>query len=297
MANVALAREKKSLGVVIYDSLRWVVMVGFALLCLFPFFNILAVSLTPTIEYIKNPLIIWPREATLDAYRQILNSNYIFRSILNSFLITGLGTVSSLFFTATFAYGLSKRRLPGRTIFGTLVIIAMLFGPGIIPLYVVVRGLGLINTYWSVILSLAIQPFYCVLMRNFFENIPKDIMESAYIEGAPERRILVSIVLPLSKAAVAVFTLFYAVFFWNEFFRPLMFLNDSELWPIQVWLRELVINSSDLQMSSDEVGHIQMEPAIIKNAVVVVATVPILLLYPFLQKHFAKGILIGAVKG
>lgn len=281
----------------VYDAARWGVMVGFALLCLLPFLNIIAVSLTPSIEYTKNPLIIWPQDPTLDAYRQIVSSSRIFQSVINSVYITVVGTVSSLFLTATYAYGLSKQGMPGRTAFGTIVIVAMLFGPGIIPLYVVVKGLGLINTYWSVILALGIQPFYCVLMRNFFENIPKDIMESAYIEGATERRILWSIVLPLSKAAIAVFTLFYSVFFWNEFFRPLMFLNDPEMWPVQVWLREIVINSSDMRMRADDVDNIQMVPEIVKNAVVVVATLPILFVYPFLQKHFAKGLLIGAVKG
>lgn len=293
----SISREQDGAGVLIYDVARWTVMVGFALLCLLPFLNIIAVSLTPSIEYTRNPLIIWPQEPTLDAYRQIMSSSRIFRSVINSVYITVLGTVTSLFLTSTFAYGLSKQGMPGRTVFGTIVIVAMLFGPGIIPLYVVVRGLGLINTYWSVILSLAIQPFYCVLMRNFFENIPKDIMESAYIEGATERRILWSIVLPLSKAAIAVFTLFYSVFFWNEFFRPLMFLNDPEMWPVQVWLREIVINSSDMRMRADDVDNIQMVPEIVKNAVVVVATLPILFVYPFLQKHFAKGLLIGAVKG
>lgn len=293
----SISREQDGAGVLIYDVARWTVMVGFALLCLLPFLNIIAVSLTPSIEYTRNPLIIWPQEPTLDAYRQIVSSSRIFQSVINSVYITIVGTVSSLFLTATYAYGLSKQGMPGRTVFGTIVIVAMLFGPGIIPLYVVVRGLGLINTYWSVILSLAIQPFYCVLMRNFFENIPKDIMESAYIEGATERRILWSIVLPLSKAAIAVFTLFYSVFFWNEFFRPLMFLNDPEMWPVQVWLREIVINSSDMRMRADDVDNIQMVPEIVKNAVVVVATLPILFVYPFLQKHFAKGLLIGAVKG
>jgi putative aldouronate transport system permease protein len=293
----SISREQDGAGVLVYDLVRWTVMVGFALLCVLPFLNIIAVSLTPSIEYTRNPLIIWPQEPTLDAYRQIMSSSRIFRSVINSVYITVLGTVTSLFLTSTFAYGLSKQGMPGRTVFGTIVIVAMLFGPGIIPLYVVVRGLGLINTYWSVILSLAIQPFYCVLMRNFFENIPKDIMESAYMEGASERRILWSIVLPLSKAAIAVFTLFYSVFFWNEFFRPLMFLNDPDMWPIQVWLREIVINSSDMRMRADDVDNIQMVPEIVKNAVVVVATLPILFVYPFLQKHFAKGLLIGAVKG
>ena len=293
----SISREQDGAGVLIYDVARWTVMVGFALLCLLPFLNIIAVSLTPSIEYTRNPLIIWPQEPTLDAYRQIVSSSRIFQSVINSVYITIVGTVSSLFLTATYAYGLSKQGMPGRTVFGTIVIVAMLFGPGIIPLYVVVKGLGLINTYWSVILALGIQPFYCVLMRNFFENIPKDIMESAYIEGATERRILWSIVLPLSKAAIAVFTLFYSVFFWNEFFRPLMFLNDPEMWPVQVWLREIVINSSDMRMRADDVDNIQMVPEIVKNAVVVVATLPILFVYPFLQKHFAKGLLIGAVKG
>ena len=297
MKRRAVAREQGGAGVVLYDVARWGVMVGFALLCLLPFLNIIAVSLTPSIEYTKNPLIIWPQEPTLDAYRQIVSSSRIFQSVLNSAYITVVGTVTSLFLTTTYAYGLSKQGMPGRTAFGTIVIVAMLFGPGIIPLYVVVKGLGLINTYWSVILALGIQPFYCVLMRNFFENIPKDIMESAHIEGATERRILWSIVLPLSKAAIAVFTLFYSVFFWNEFFRPLMFLNDPEMWPVQVWLREIVINSSDMRMRADDVDNIQMVPEIVKNAVVVVATLPILFVYPFLQKHFAKGLLIGAVKG
>jgi ABC-type glycerol-3-phosphate transport system permease component len=173
----------------------------------------------------------------------------------------------------------------------------MLFPPGIIPLYLVVRSMGLLNTLWSLMLPLGIDAYFCILMRNFYESLPDELFESAEIEGAAEWQVYWRIALPLSKAGLAAITLFYAVLNWNSFFHAMMFISKQDLWPIQIWLQNL-INTSYLQgFSSEASGFNEVAPKAVQMAVVMVSMVPILLIYPFLQKHFSKGILLGSVKG
>jgi putative aldouronate transport system permease protein len=285
-------------GDVSYDAVKWLLVVSFTLVCVLPFVHVLGISLMTQKEALRGADRLWPVEGlTLQAYRTIFATRNIARGLINSVYITALGTAISMVLTTTFAYGLASRTLPGNRMLNFLVFIAIVFKGGIVPLYIVVKTLGLLNTYWSLVLPLAMNPFWVILMRNFFESLPSDLFESARLDGAPEMTVYARIVLPLSKAALAAISLFYAVFNWNAFFNALMFITDAGKWPIQVWLQQLISDQSMTGMSAEAGAFEDVMPVTMRMAVVVVATVPILLLYPFLQKHFAKGVMLGAVKG
>jgi putative aldouronate transport system permease protein len=222
----------------------------------------------------------------------------IFSGLLSSVIITSVGTVIAMALTITMAYPLSKKRLIGRNFIQSMVVFTLLFNAGLIPTYMVVRGLGMIDTYWSLWLPGAVSAFNLVLLRNFFQQIPAELEDSAVIDGANELVSLVRIVMPLSLPAIATFTLFYAVMHWNGYFTAVMYINSPEKWPVQVWLRQIIVLSQgnfaegvDPELYSDVPGET------VKLAVIVVATLPILLVYPFLQKYFVKGVMLGSVKG
>lgn len=240
---------------------------------------------------------LFPTHWTLSAYRNIFSGTVVPRALVVSVFITVVGTALSVFFTLITAYGLSRTRdVPGAKIALYLVLFTMLFGAGIIPQYILVKDLGLIDSYWSLILPGLISAFNLVVMRNFIMEIPSDLFESARIDGASELRILVSIVTPLSKAVIAVIALFYAVGYWNNFFNALLYLNDSTKWPIQLVLNQYVLQGSPLNQIQNP--NQPPPPAqSLQMAVVVLATLPILIVYPFAQRYFTKGVLTGAIKG
>ena len=197
------------------------------------------------------------------------------------------------------AYPLSRKDLDGRRIILLGVVFSMLFSGGMIPTFLVVKALGMINSYWSLLLPQAINAFNLIVLKNFFQQLPEGIEEAAKIDGCNELRILWQIVLPLSLPAIATFTLFYAVNHWNSFFQAILYINDNYKWPIQVWLRQIVILSQGGIGDSEtfDENYIVPPSQVIKMAIIVISTVPIMCVYPFLQKHFAKGVLIGSVKG
>ncbi len=235
-----------------------------------------------------------------DAYRMIFESGKTVRAIGNSFLITIVGTLINITLTSTAAYALSKRGLPGGKWMLRVVVLFMLFGAGLIPDFIIVANkLSLKNTYWAVWLPVAVSGYNLIVMKNFFQQLPESIEESARIDGCNELQSFVRIVMPMSKASLATFALFYAVGHWNNYLRPMIYLDDSTKWPITVWLRQIVILSlgglgSD-NMSENEI--IWAATDAVKYATIVVSVIPILCVYPFLQKHFAKGVLLGSVKG
>jgi ABC-type glycerol-3-phosphate transport system permease component len=217
------------------------------------------------------------------------------RAILVSVFVTLVGTAIALAVTIALAYATSRPVLFGRPVL-LMVLFTLLFAPGIIPMFLVVKQLGLLDSLWSLILPGALGAFNFVVLRTFFMNVPGELLESARIDGASDFTILRRIVLPLSKAVVAVVGLFYAVGFWNAFFNALLYLNDTSKWPVQVILRTYVLQGKSL--SADQLGvHPPSQPQSLQMAVVVVALVPIAMVYPFLQRHFTKGVITGAVKG
>ncbi|WP_156954207.1 carbohydrate ABC transporter permease [Brachybacterium phenoliresistens] len=239
--------------------------------------------------------VLFPTDPTLEAYRTIFASPLVFRALGVSVFVTVVGTVLALAVTICMAYALSRPVIGGRFML-MAIIVTMFFSPGLIPMYLMIKQLHLLNTVWSLILPGLFAAFNFIVMRSFFMGIPRELLESARIDGAGDISILVRIVLPLSKAVIAVIGLFYAVGFWNSFFTAMLYISDQTLWPIQLILRSYVIQGTSL--TADSLGVSQAPPPqSIKMAVVVVALAPIVLVYPFLQKYFSKGVITGAIKG
>jgi len=283
----------------LFDVANYLFLTIFACVTVLPFVYIIAGSFTTEAELAARDFFIIPRDYSLAAYQYIFSSNTIFRSIGVSIFITVTGTITNLMFTLTMAYALSRKDLLGRNTIMNLVIFSMLFSGGMIPSYLVVKELGLIDSYAAVILPGAISAFNLIVIKNFFQQLPPGLEESARIDGCTEIGVLWRIVLPLSKPVIATFGLFYAVGHWNNFFSALLYLNDHTKWPLQVVLREMVMLSQLAvgDLSNMDPNFVRPPDQAVKMAVIVVGTLPILLLYPFLQKHFAKGVLLGSIKG
>ncbi|MFJ2770358.1 carbohydrate ABC transporter permease [Streptomyces sp. NPDC087300] len=262
-----------------------------------PFLTVLSTSLASREEITEaGGFVLFPSEPTLEAYRTVLSGGIVSRAVVVSVLITVVGTALSLLTTIALAYALSKRGVPGGKPILLMVLFTLLFAPGMVPMYVVVKELGLLDSYWSLILPVLINAFNLVVLRAFFMNIPEELYQAARIDGAGDWRILTRIVLPLSKGVVAVVGLFYAVTYWNAFFNAMLYLNDSGKWPIQLVLRTYVVQNKS--MTADQLGIAHMPPQqSLSMAVVMLALLPILALFPFLQKYFTKGVLTGAIKG
>jgi putative aldouronate transport system permease protein len=289
----------RSLGDKAADTVNIALLAVIALGMLFPFLYIFSVSFSSFQDYIGHRIVIWPKHWVLDAYAYIFSSKAFIRSLLVSTFVTTVGAIVSLLFTSTMAYSLT-RNLYGKKLFLLMVTLTLMFTPGIIPLYIVVKETGLLNSWWSLILPAAISPFYLIVMRQFFLGIPQELMEAAHIDGANDLGVFRRIILPLSKPAFAAFGLFYAVAQWNSYFSAIMYLNLPSKWPVQVVLRQMVLVSDPQATIGTDITQQMLNPPpsiTIQMAAVLVATLPILLVYPFLQKHFAKGVMLGSVKG
>ncbi len=241
-------------------------------------------------------LVLIPGEITLDAYSQILNGGVVTRAVMVSVGVTTVGTILSMVVSILCAYGLSRPGSFAHTPLLFTLLITMFFSAGMIPSYLLVSGLGLINSYWALILPSAVSVFNIIILRGFFMGIDRGILDSARIDGASEWRILGQIVLPMSKAVTAVIALFYGVGYWNAFFNAVLYINDSAMNPLQVVLRSYVLQGVTVP-GQIAVGQGAAPSLALQMAVIVIAMVPILVVYPFVQKHFTKGVMIGAVKG
>ncbi|WP_426451362.1 carbohydrate ABC transporter permease [Paenibacillus sp. S-38] len=288
--------QDRTLGNRLFDTVNAAVLILVALCTVLPFVYVLAVSFTDPHEVAKGGMILFPTKFSLAAYEYIFSTDTLVKSLGVSIYVTVVGTFINLLFTSLLAYPLAKPHFRGRQVILLGVLFTMLFSGGMIPSYFVVKELGLTNTLWSLMIPSAISAFNLIVLRNFFQQIPDGLEDSAKIDGCSDLDILFRIVLPLSLPALATFGLFYAVAHWNTFFNAILYINDHNKWPVQVLLREIVILAqSRIGETSFEESLIQ--PLTIRMAVIVFATVPILLVYPFLQKHFAKGVLLGSVKG
>jgi putative aldouronate transport system permease protein len=283
-------------------TLKGILLTLIVLGVLFPIYMVVLTSLS-TQEAVSaaGGLVVVPGELSLGAYRQLFSGGVVTRAVAVSLGVTLTGTAISLTVTVLAAYGLSR---PGSLLHRPLlflVLLTFLFGPGLIPNYLLVSSLGLIDTYWALILPTAVAAFNLVVMRAFFMNIPAEVTDSARIDGASEFRILLRIVLPMSKGVTAVIGMFYAVGYWNSFFNAVLYLNDNAKWPLQVVLRQYVLQGQSMFVGqtgeSTIAGHTLPPSLAIQMAIVVVALVPVLFLYPFVQRHFTKGVIIGAIKG
>lgn len=289
----------KSIKGMTFDFTITAILIFIGLITIVPFLYIVVVSFATPSEYIqKAGAFIFPSKWTLINYQYLLSTGAFVKAGGNSAFLAIVGTLLSLAVTSSFAYSLSRKRLRGRKTLLMLVLISILFNPGIIPPYLVVKSLGMINSIWSLIIPALTSGWYIFLMKSFYDSIPAGLEEAASIDGCNDIGIWVKIILPLSLPSLAAFGLFYAVSYWNVFFNAILYINDFNKWPLQVLLQNMLIDSStsggDLanQIASEQ----EMPKETLKMAAVVVATVPIILVYPFLQKHFAKGVMVGSVK-
>ena len=279
-----------------FDIVNVCVLTLLMLIVLIPFYLTIIQSFMTQQEYIMNSSTLWPKEPTLGNYRDIFVGSTMVRSFGNSVFYTVVGVIFSMFITTTLAYGLAKKGYPGRAFFQNMVIFTMYFSGGLIPFFLLVKQLGLINTRWAIIIPSACSIFNMIILRNFFEQLPPDLDEAATLDGAGPLRIFWTIALPLVKPAIATLVLFYAVSRWNEWFHASLFLGNAKLWPMQLELRQILWSSSGIV---DNIPPEAGRPAFsegLKAAAVMVTMLPIMMVYPFLQRYFVKGVMIGAIK-
>ena len=289
--------EDRTLNGRIFATVNYLLLSIIALLTVLPFMHVVAGSFTTSAELAVKRFILIPTEWSFEAYRFIFSTNTIFNAMGVSVGVTFFGTLFSMLITSLMAYGLARRDLDGRKYIMFLVVFTMLFSGGLIPSFLVVKEMGLIDSYLALIIPSTISAFNLIILKNFFQNIPEGLEESAKIDGCNDFGILFRIVLPLSMPAIATLSLFYAVTYWNTYLSAILYLNDSAKWPIQVLLRQIVVLASGLEYSPDLDASVPPPEQTVKMAVIVVATLPILCVYPFLQKHFAKGAMLGSIKG
>ncbi|NOU89269.1 ABC transporter permease subunit [Paenibacillus sp. LMG 31460] len=287
---------RKSLSGRIFDTCNIAFLLLIGAVTLFPIYYTVVLSFTDPIEYYQKPLILFPTMWSLEAYKTLLSTPQFPRAISISLFLATVGTALSLIVTSGLAYAVSRKRLRFRRFIMFLLLFTILFQPGLIPSYLVVRQLGLIDSVWALILPVLSSGWFVLLMKGFFDSIPDSLEEAARIDGANEIGIWIRIILPLSLPSLVAFGLFFAVGYWNTYFSALMYVNDFKLWPLQVLLQNMLTDPSSATGNLDFRSNKQMPTETLKMAAVVIATVPIMLVYPFLQKHFAKGAMIGSVK-
>jgi ABC-type glycerol-3-phosphate transport system permease component len=269
-----------------------VIIVG---LVLFPFLVVVSTSLSTEYAIAQaGGVVVFPAEVSFAAYEQVLSGGVVARALLVSIGVTGVGVVLSVSATVLAAYGLSRPDSFGHRPILYTALFTLLFAPGIIPLYLTIKQLGLLNSYWSLVLPTAMNAFNFVIVRTFFSRLPQELFDAARVDGAGELRILLRIVLPMSKAVVSVIALFYGVAYWNAFFNAMLFITDETKWPLQVILRLYGLQGQQMEVDPSQIPPPQQA---IQMAIVVLAIIPILIVFPFVQRHFTKGVVIGAVKG
>lgn len=285
----------------IFTVVNYAMMVLLCLVFVFPLFNVATISLSSKEALMRNPGRLIPDEFSIDAYRFIFyNKNFVSSMGVTSF-ITVIGTMYSMLLTVMMSYAFSCDNFPGKRFLWNLVLFTMFFSGGTIPYYMIVKSLGLINSLFSMILPIGIHMFNMLVIKSFFQDIPGSLRESAMIDGANEIQVCFRIILPLATPVLATFTLYYAVFYWNQWWQGMLFIQTERLKPLQLFLREMInnleISEMERQYMALENVNTQVAPQSVKMATLFVATVPILLVYPYLQKFFARGIMVGAVKG
>jgi putative aldouronate transport system permease protein len=266
----------------------------------YPLYFIIIASISDAIKVLNGDVLAIPKGINFNAYTTVFGNESVWNGYRNSLLYTSIGTFVNVILTMLAAYPLSRKDLPGRNIIMMAILFTMYFNGGLIPTYLLVRTLGLYNTMWALILPGAVSTYNLIVMRTYFQtNIPNELLESAYIDGYSEFRTFLNIVLPLSGPIIAVIALFYAVGHWNAFFNALIYLRNSKLYPLQLILREILLQSQAENYGIDDMDHLTRVRLVesMKYALIIVASLPVLLIYPFVQRFFVKGIMVGAIKG
>lgn len=297
-----LNQIKRSTGEKILDGFILIAVILILFIFLYPLIFVLFASFSDPRLIYESPLLIWPKGFNITSYIEVFKNTEIWIAFKNTIIYTTVGTIINIVMTILGAYPLSRDRFYGKNVITFFIVLTMFFSGGLIPLYLVNQQLGLMNTMWALVLPPAISVFNLVIMRTYFQtNLPKEVEESAFMDGASEFQLLYKIVLPLSTPIVAVLILFYGVAHWNSYFEALIYLTDRGKFPLQLILREILVQNSMEQMleTTVDAGYADrmIEKQSLKYAVVIVSTLPLLILYPLLSKFFEKGIMVGSLKG
>lgn len=286
---------RRSLGSKIFDALNLLFLGLLAFSTVYPFWDSLVVSFSSLKGYLSSSVHLWPSEWSLEGYRYMFSNPTLWTSYANSIFITLVGTLINMVLTIMTSYVLSKSYLRGHRLLTFLCVFTMMFSGGIIPTYMVIKDVGLLNSIWAMIIPAAISTYNMIILRNFFSSMPKELEESATLDGCTEIGVLFRIVLPVSIPAITTVTLFYAVDHWNDFFSAIMYINKQKSWPLQLFLRSMLYENEAAYQSGGESLYLLGQP--MKMAAVMMAIIPIMCAYPFFQKYFTKGVMTGAVKG
>lgn len=287
---------KKTMGDHVFNAITYIVMTFVLVVTLYPFWYVVVGSVSSMAHLIKNGFVLWPDGLHLDAYEQVFRNDLVPVAYRNTLIVTLGGTALSMLLTILGGFVLSLKKLPGRVFFTFFFVFTMMFGGGLVPTFLVVSRLGMIDTLFALIVPGAISTYNMILMRNFFESVPESLYEAASIDGETLPGYVFHILLPLSGAAIATITLFYAVGYWNDYFSSIIYIRNNRLWPMQTVLRQVLQTAQMNNMMYDDAKK-GVAPETLKDAMIVVTMIPILCVYPFVQKHFVKGVMIGSIKG
>ncbi|PIH60083.1 carbohydrate ABC transporter permease [Paenibacillus sp. LK1] len=291
----------ESRGDRIFNIVNHFLLIIITLIVIYPLVFVLSASFSDPQAVLRGEMFLWPKGINLHSYEKIFQNKDILRGYTNTLIYTSVGTLINLVMTILAAYPLSRKDFIGRNAIMALFVFTMFFSGGLIPTYLLIKNLGMLNTFWVMIIPNAVSIWNIIIMRTFFQqSIPNELHEAATIDGCSNIQTLTRIILPLSMPIIAVTILFYAVGHWNAFFNAMLYLSDKDKFPLQLILREILIQGQTndmVKMSTESAIKQQREVEGIKYAVLVVANIPVLLLYPFLQRYFVKGVMIGAIKG
>ena len=288
-------RIRRSAGSVVFDTLNIVFLCALAFTTIYPFWDTLVVSVSSLKGYLASSIHLWPSEWSVESYKYMFSNPTLWTSYGNTLFITVVGTMINMVITIMTSYVLSKNYLRGHRVLTFLCVFTMMFSGGIIPTYMVIKDVGLLNKIWAMIIPTAINTYNMIILRNFFSAMPRELEESATLDGCTEVGVLFRIVLPVSIPAITTVTLFYAVDHWNDFFSAIMYINKQSNWPLQLFLRSMLYENEAAYQSGGESLYLLGQP--MKMAAVMMAIIPIMCAYPFFQKYFTKGVMTGAVKG
>lgn len=294
---------KETPGRIVFRIINAVILIVIACICIAPIIHVIAASFSdPTLLNQSSGLILWPlhdatHPLTTKGYQIVFNNNSLIRGYANTIFYVSVGTFVSVVFTSLGAYCVSRKKTMWLRYLMIIITVTMFFQGGLIPMYLVVKKCGMINTRWAMIVPQAISVFNLIIVRTSFINLPDSLEESASLDGAGHLTILWKIVMPLCKATLAVIALFYAVQKWNEYFFAMIYLTNRSLYPLQVILREILVESNQSSLSYSSTASLDKYKTLVEYCCIVVATLPILCIYPFIQKYFVTGVMIGSIKG
>ncbi|MEE1014282.1 MAG: carbohydrate ABC transporter permease [Clostridia bacterium] len=291
---------KRSAGEWVFEVINYAIMILLVIITLYPCYYVVVASVSdPTRIYEGSGILLYPKGFSVAAYKNVLAYKPLWMGYLNTIFYVGVGGFLSVIVTIMAAFGLTRRDLPFRNFLSMAIVFTMYFSGGLIPTYLVVKGLGLLNTRWSLILPTMVTTYNLIITMSYFRGLPYELEEAAKIDGASDYRILLQVMIPLAKPIIAVIALYYMVAIWNSYFNAMIYLTNRDLYPLQLVLREILIQGDTASVggAAAQAGDVQSYAENLKFAVIVVSTIPILCVYPFIQRYFVKGVTIGAVKG